>query len=60
MAGYTVLQKNPICPFCNKMKNKLILITVVRKILRTFDVIDCLNTFIASGKHKNKLIGHMP
>jgi len=45
-----VLQKNPIYPFyfLNKMKNKLILITVVRKILSTFDMKDCLYTFIAT------------
>jgi len=37
-----VLQKNPIYPFhfLNKMKNKLILITVVRKMLSTFDMTD--------------------
>jgi len=28
------------------MKNKLILINVVRKILNTFDMRDCLHTFI--------------
>ena len=35
----------PIHFFSNKMKNKLILITVVRKILNTFDMRDCLPTF---------------
>jgi len=29
------------------MKNKLILITVVSKILNTFGIRDCLHTFIA-------------
>jgi len=42
--------KNMIYPFhffFNKMKNKLILITAVCKILKTFDMRDCLHTFIA-------------
>ena len=30
------------------MGNKLILLTVVRKILNTFDMRDCLHTFIAT------------
>jgi len=54
-----VLQKNPIYPFyfLNKMKNKLILITVVRKILSTFDMKDCLYTFIATKESiNNKLL----
>ena len=48
--GYTVLQKNPMYPvnFFDKMKNRLLLITVVRKILRTFDMRDCLHTFTAT------------
>jgi len=41
-----MLQKNPVYSFhfFNKMKNKLILITVVRKILSTYDIRDCLHT----------------
>jgi len=34
--------------FFDKMKNKLILITVVRKIMNTSDMTACLHTFIAT------------
>jgi len=64
--GYTVLQKNPIGPipfsffFQQKKKNKLILITVVRKILSTFDMRYCLHTLhlqsvdVKKRSNKNK------
>jgi len=38
------------------MKNKLILITVVRKIPNTFDTRDCLHTFIAPECGRKKVI----
>jgi len=44
--------------FSNKMKSKLTLVTVVCKILKTFDTRDCLHTFIAPKcGRKNKLLG---
>ena len=61
---YTVLQNEiryTLFIFFNKMKNKLILITAVCKILKTFDMRDCLHTFIAPecgrrNVEKNKLL----
>jgi len=50
--------KNHMYPFhffFNKMKNKLILITVVRKIPKTFDMRDCLNTFMAPECGRKKI-----
>ena len=47
---YTVLQNEiryTLFIFFQKIKNKLNLITVVRKILKTFDMRHCLHTFIA-------------
>ena len=53
---YTVLQKKSdiLFYFFNKMKNSLILITVVRKILNTFDTKDCLHTVIATKCGRKK------
>jgi len=42
--------------FFNKIENKLILITVVRKILKTFDMRDCLHTFIAPKCGRKKIM----
>jgi len=39
------------------MKNKLILITVVRKSLKTFDMRDCLHSFIAPKCGRKKVVG---
>jgi len=58
---YIALQKNPIYLFhffSIKRKTNLILITAVRKILKTFDMSDCVRTFIAPrcGRRKEKLL----
>jgi len=54
---YTVLPKKiryTLFILFTKMRNKLILIAVVRKILKTFDVRDCLHTFIAPERGRKK------
>jgi len=58
---YTVLQNEiryTLFIFFKKIKNKLNLITLVRKILKTFDMRDCLHTFIAPKCGRKKIVGN--
>ena len=51
---YIVIQKKPIA-FLNTMKNELIWITVVHKILKIFDARDFRHTWYSSEVKKKKV-----